>query len=132
MFEVSIGGKACKAAVSCLTPTIYEEEFGGDMLADLYGRIDKKSGNLVELDRKGEVVAVDYTAVKWNVIIRVLWAALKTVSDTVPGFKVWAKTADGINAIDVRSELEAAITDCFFRPGPDESEAEGDEEAEEA
>lgn len=131
MFEVEIGGKACKAAVSCLTPSIYEDEFGGDMLADLYGRIDKKSGNLVELDRKGEVVAVDYTAVRWTVLVKVLWAALKTVDDTVPGFKAWAKGADGISVIDVRSMLEAAITDCFFRPGPDEDEPEIDEEAKE-
>lgn len=123
MFEVEINGKKHKAAVSCLTPSIYELEFGGDMLADLFGRIDKKSGEFVEFDKKGGIVAIDYTAVKWNTLLKILWASLKTVNDALPGFNAWAKDADGVNIVETRLLLEGAINDCFFRAEPDADEA---------
>jgi len=130
MFEVEINGKKHKAAVSCLTPYIYELEFGGDMLADLFGRIDKKSSEFVEFDKKGGIVAIDYTAVKWNTLLKILWSSLKTVNDALPGFNVWAKDAEGISIVETRMTLEKAITDCFFRSEPDGDEAGEQEEAE--
>ena len=128
MFEVEISGKKQKAVVSCLTPHIYELEFGGDMLADLFGRIDKKTVDFVEFDKKGGVIAIDYTAVKWNTLLKILWAAIKTANDATPGFNVWAKSADGLDIVDVRIALEGAISDCFFRSQSNADEKAGDEE----
>ena len=130
MFKVEIDGVKHDAAVTCITPSIYELEFGSDMVSDFIGRVDDEGNGFVEVDRKGTVVAVDYTTVKWNNVLKCLWAALKTVNDKMPGFKAWAKGVSGLNVVDVRVAVSEAIDDCFFRARLEEDEPEGEGEGE--
>jgi len=122
MFKVSIDGKQVKADVTFWTAWLYESEFGRDMIGDFYGVQDTSPILSMEGD---ELVKVDFTKVSWMAATRVLWAAVKTASKSTPGYEQWMKGAKGVDTWTLRQQLDEAISDCFFRPGAAEEEAEG-------
>lgn len=119
MFEVSVNGKAEKADVSFYTAWLYENEFHADLISDFYGVQD-----LTPIASDGEEgLRVDFTKVNWNAAMRVLWAALKTASQSTPPYPEWMKATRGVDTYTLRAQLDEAIADCFFRPGAAGEEA---------
>lgn len=111
MFEVTIDGKQEKADVTFYTAWLYEAEFGKDLISDFYGVAD--SSPVLSMD--DDVVKVDFTKVGWLAATRVLWAAVKTAKGSTPGYESWMKQTRGVDAWEVRQQLDEAISDCFFR-----------------
>lgn len=111
MFEVEINGKKHKADVTFYTAYIYEAEFQSKLVQDYMGGADYD-----ETEVEGEKVAVvRFDTIDWLTIMRILWAALKTAKESTPPFEEWLKKAGGANLWEVRSDLDNAITECFFR-----------------
>lgn len=81
MFEVPVGGEKVACDVTFDTALIYEQEFGGDIIADLFGR-QTTDGALFVFDDEN-LVGIDFTKVRWLSLTKVLWAAMKT-ADQVP------------------------------------------------
>ena len=119
MFDFEIGGKKVQAEVTFYTAWLYETEFQGDMLKDLFGEQDFDDPIVVD---GGRVVKVDFTKVNWTAVTRVLWAACKTADDKTPSYRAWMKDAKGANLWELNEVLSAEVADCFFR-----AEAAGEE-----
>jgi hypothetical protein len=118
MFEVSVNGKTEKADVSFYTAWLYENEFHADLISDFYGVQDMSP--IASSD--GDSYKVDFTKVNWMAATRVLWAALKTASQSTPPYPEWMKSTRGVDTYTLRQQLDEAIADCFFRPGTAEPE----------
>ena len=111
MFEVEINGKKQKADMSFYTAWLYESEFNSKLVQDYTGGAEYE-----EADVDGRKVAVvDFGSIDWVVIMRILWAAIKTAKESTPPFDEWLKKSRDANLWDIRNDLDAAITDCFFR-----------------
>lgn len=122
MFDVTIGEKTYKAEVSFYTAVLYEAEFRGDIIADLFG-VQGQGRNPFSLN--GEDLEVDFTKVSWLSIAKATWAALKSADSSTPSYTAWMKKARGVNFWDLREALLEDASDCFFRtPAPDEDEPE--------
>lgn len=111
MFEVEINGKKHKADVTFYTAYVYEAEFGSKLVQDYMQGADYD-----EAEVDGEKVAVvKFETIDWMTVMRVLWAAMKTAKDSTPPFEEWMRKAGGADLWDIRSYLDSAITECFFR-----------------
>lgn len=111
MFEVEINGEKQKAEVTFYTAWLYEQEFGAKLVQDYMQGADYE-----EAEMGGEKVAVvKFDTIDWMTIVRILWAAVKTADESAPPFEEWMKKAGGANLWDARTDLDKAISECFFR-----------------
>ena len=123
MFDVSIDGKTYKAEVTFYTAVLYEAEFRGDIVADLFG-VQGQGSNPFSFDGK-QLAAIDFTKVGWLSVAKATWAALKTADQSTPSYTAWMRKAKGVNFWDLRDSLLEDASDCFFRTdAPDEDEPE--------
>ena len=114
-----------EAVATAYTLVVYEQEFKGDLIKDVFGRH--------EADDDGAVL-IDMTLDNWNAELRALYAMVVTAfelrwdrGDAAPNekpkpFKEWAK---GVGAVNMR-EIASAVVDesirGFFRTGAAASE----------
>lgn len=106
-------------AVSILTLMIYEQEFGGDMLKDLFGRVEIREDDLVDA---GTTFTFDYTTYNWTAATKALWACLKTADDSVPSFRTWASQVGDVNLYKAWLQLMPEVSRRLFRTGATDSE----------
>lgn len=112
-------GKGEKEAIlSVETMTVYEQEFGRDIIQDLFGRV------VVRKEQHEEDVefAVDYRDTNWTAIVRVLWAALKTADGSTPSYKEWSKSVGNIDLNAIGRPILDEAWKMFFRAGASDSE----------
>lgn len=130
MFTIDINGKPTECEINFGTALDYELEFGKDMVADVNGSVKAGDPNLITMSEDGEVVlGIDFTAVPWTTLLRVLWCAAKTRDPKIKPFKKWAADTRGINMFDARLLLSDEMGDCFFRNAPlDETQEDGAEQ----
>lgn len=112
MFEVELNGKKVKADVTFYTAWVYEAEFQSKLVQDY---MKSQSYTESEDGEGGKVLLVDFESVDWLTITRVLWAAIKTAKESTPGYEDWIRKTGGADFLSVRSDLDKAISDCFFR-----------------
>lgn len=130
MFSIEINGVPTDCEINFGTALDYELEFGTDMVADVNGSVKEGDTSFVTYGDDGEtVVGIDFTAVPWTTLLRVLWCGCKTVDPKIKPFKKWAQEMRGISLLDARAKLASEMDDCFFRLTPlDEEElADGNE-----
>lgn len=123
MFEVPVDGAKVACDVTFDTALIYEQEFGGDIIADLFGR-QTTDGALFVFDDE-DLVGIDFTKVRWLSLTKVLWAAMKTADKSVAPYREWARDTGGVNLLEARRLMQEAVNDCFFRAEDSAEEAEG-------
>lgn len=125
--KLSVGGKELEAELGVETLVVYEEEFGRDLLQDMFGKVDvdvskltAEAGDADEGDEPeetevGSVISVDFTQTNWTAITRVLWASLKTANPWFPTYREWSKSVGGLNLQEVVNELTPVAIRQFFR-----------------
>lgn len=101
---------------SVYTLAVYEQEFGKDMLQDLFG------GMPVYEDGASDMSLV--ASVGWLTACRVLWALCRTADDATPSFAVWSRKYTEMNLMHVFTDLLPAVSDAFFHPRLDEAPSE--------
>lgn len=118
---IDFGQGEKEVVISCWTAVLYEQEFKSDMLQDVLGKsvirqsdFDAKDGDVI--------VELDFTRTQWTALLRVLWAGLKTVDDSIPSFASWAKTCGEVDMMALTRTLSPAISEQFFRAGAAGSE----------
>jgi hypothetical protein len=130
MFTVEIDGRTVNADVTFYTAQLYEAEFRGDVIQELFSMQDDIMDGMVITEEDGETVArydlsrIDLTKVGWLAVNKLLWAAVKTADETTPGYQAWCKRTRGVDIWAVRDVLMAELSDCFFRPGTAEAQVE--------
>lgn len=124
MFTANINGVPTECEINFGTAIDYELEFGKDLVADVNGSVKAGESSFITLADDGEtVVGIDFTAVPWTTLLKVLWCSVKTRNPKVKPFKKWAEEMRGVNMVTLRGQLSEEIDDCFFRDAPlDETE----------
>lgn len=122
MFEFETDDGKVKCSVSFDTALLYESEFQGDIIADIFGVQSLDSAEVVF--ENGELMGVDFTKVGWPKVMRALWAAAKTEDKGTPRFDKWMQSIRGVNLWDARNMLIDELTDCFFRAEAPEEDSE--------
>ena len=113
MFNVEIDGEKYKAAVTFYTAQLYESEFRSDIIKDFFGV--QALSTPIEVGDDGNIANIDFTKTNWLAATKVLWAALKTADDSIPGYTQWMKNTAGVNMWLVQDQLGVEVADCFFR-----------------
>lgn len=126
MFIDIDGSGPVEITATLYTLSLYEQEFGGDLIKDVFGRHTK--------DEADDEVLIDMTTNNWNAEIKALWAMVKTASDLkdergdlapndrVPSFKKWRKTVGKINVREIADAVVEEALDGFFHTGAAASE----------
>lgn len=114
------------AVATAYTLVLYEQEFHGDLLKDVFGRQTS--------DESGDDVLIDMTTDNWNAELRALYAMIRTsyeirwdAGDATPNerpkqFTEWVK---GIGQFNMRQVASDVVNECirgFFRTGAAASE----------
>ena len=126
MFIDIDGSGPVEITATLYTLSLYEQEFGGDLIKDVFGRHTK--------DEADDEVLIDMTTNNWNAEIKALWAMVKTAADLkdergglapndrVPSFKKWRKTVGKINVREIADAVVEEALDGFFHTGAAASE----------
>lgn len=126
MFIDIDGSGPVEITATLYTLSLYEQEFGGDLIKDVFGRHTK--------DEADDEVLIDMTTNNWNAEIKALWAMVKTAADLkdergdlapndrVPSFKKWSKTVGKINVREIADAVVEEALDGFFHTGAAASE----------
>lgn len=129
MFTIPIDGKDVECELNLGSAIDYELEFGSDMVADMNGKVKEGDAGFLEFDDKGKrLVAVDFSAVSWTTLVRVLWVAARTRNPGIGKFDAWASGVRGVDLMQARPLVAEEMDDCFFRNAPVEQEQEGQDQ----
>lgn len=104
--EIELNGKKVEFKVTVLTTVLYEQEFGSDIIKDLFGKVVQEDSN---------DVVFDYTTTNWTATLKALWAAIKTANPSTPNFSDWAAGCDGIDLFEVSGVLMPEVMKGLFR-----------------
>lgn len=107
---------------SVWTLVVYEQEFGSDMLGDLFGEVKFADDSGKFMVENGEVVGIDYSKFKWTTCVKALWAASKAANPDIAPFKDWAAKMKGINLFTVATKFVDELQKELFRPRAEASE----------
>ena len=123
MFSIDIDGKPTDCEINFGTALDYELEFGKDMVADVNGSAKEGDEGFLTLSEDGEsVIGINFHAVPWTTLLKVLWCAAKTCDPKIKPFRKWASDMRGIDMMDARMKLNEEMGDCFFRNAPVDAE----------
>lgn len=100
------------------TLVVYEQEFRGDMIQDLLGKVVVKN----EEEEAGTFVVFDYRDANWTSCLKTMWACLKASDDSTPSFKKWSQTVGSVNVLDIYNKLVPLVEESLFRSGGTASE----------
>lgn len=122
--DIKINGEVKEAVFSLETLSLYEEEFGRDLLQDVMGKATFDPNAEAENAEKAErgVITIDYTEANWLAVIRALWAALKVADQSLPSYKSWSKGISAVNMAYINNLVVPEVIDKFFRPQPEDEE----------
>lgn len=123
MFSIDINGKTVEAELNFGSAVDYELEFGRDMVADVNGSIREGDTEFITFAEDGEtLVGIDFSAVPWTTLLKVLWISVKTVNPKTKPFRKWAAETKGINMLVARALITEEMESCFFRDAPVEQD----------
>lgn len=111
--KLDIGGEEVEAELGFETLVTYEEEFGRDLIQDFFGKSEVPVGE--EADGSESTVTIDFTQTNWTAITRVAWAAIRTATPSLPGYREWLR---GVGETNLRELNEALLPEAvrkFFR-----------------
>lgn len=120
--KISIGDKEYEATMGAGTLVAYEEEFGRDLIQDLFGKVtvDDAGDNGSGKDDDGSagvLFTIDYTQTQWTALLRVAWTAIRTADpSSVPGFREWTASLGELNLNALSEQLVPVAIRQFFRP----------------
>lgn len=114
-------------ATPCVkTLVIYEQEFGSDMVQDLFGRETVR-----RTDDSDVLFAFDYRDFEWTAALKALWASVKTADPSTPPFRAWADSLGDVDLMEVVARFIPEVRARLFRPRADTVEgAQGGGQAE--
>lgn len=108
------------------TLLIYEHAFKGDLIKEVFGRIDLRHYDTLT-DDEGNIVIADYTAENWLAELRAFWAMLKTSEEIckrekrtclpVPSFEEWCIVTRNPDLQEISRATITELNRGLFRAG---------------
>lgn len=137
--KVDYGAGEKELLFSGWTLVLYEQQFGGDLIQDLFGKVEVRKSDVetalrnVGVDEAPEredddpvLFTSDYTQTNWTAILKALWAGLKTADDALPGFTQWSRGLGAIDLGQLQKEIVPEAMRMFFLSDPVQGEGEGE------
>lgn len=121
--KVDFGQGEKEALVSVWTLSIYEQEFGSDMIQDLFGEEVVKADNE---DDDNVIFKFDYHDFNWTAATKALWAALKCADPDTQPYAIWARELGDIDLWSIIRDFLPEVRARLFRPSADSEEEEED------
>lgn len=101
-------------AASVYTFDLYEETFGGDLIKDIFGKVESPDDD--------SAIVLDFSSDNWTAELHAFWCMLKTADaiasakgvdhEPVPPYARWVlETTD----IDIQAVSGAVVGECFRR-----------------
>lgn len=113
------------------TLVLYEQEFKGDLIKDVFGKVDLRNAQTL-LDDDGNIVVIDYTSDNWMAELKAFWAMLKTSEAicrrenrpclVVPSFIEWTQATRSIDMAELSRIVVTELNRGLFRAGATASE----------
>lgn len=113
--RLDLGNGEVELDVNFWTLVIYEQQFGGDLIGDLFGKVT------AEEDENG-VLSIDYTKYNWVAATRAMWSACFCADRTTPPYEDWCRTMSDVNMWPLINEFKSEILARLFRTGAADSE----------
>lgn len=119
------GSGEVEATATALTLVIYEQEFKGDLIKDVFGKHKADAGSSD---------SIDFTVDNWVQELQALWAMVATAyelradrGDAAPNdrpkpFKQWVRGIGKVNFQQISDAVVAEALDGFFHTGAAASE----------
>lgn len=85
--KVDFGNGEVEAIYNFYTLYLYEQEFGSDLVKDVFG--------VVTDDVQDSGVLFDFSKVNWTSVVKALWAGVKCANPSTPRFEEWARGIGG-------------------------------------
>lgn len=110
--------------ISAAAAMEYEQQFGRDIVQDLFGRVEVTAEQLADAlgEGDGEVLTMDFTQTNWTACIRALWAGERAVDARTPGFDEWCRERPRPDLNAVSNAVLMDATEAFFHDGAGGSE----------
>lgn len=137
--KVDYGAGGKELLFSGWTLVLYEQQFGGDLIQDLFGKVEVRKSDVetalrnVGVEEAPEredddpvLFTSDYTQTNWTAVLKALWAGLKTADDALPGFTQWSRELGAIDLGRLQKEIVPEAMRMFFRSDPVQGEGEGE------
>ena len=107
--KVDFGKGDTEVKYTFYTLYLYEQEFGSDLIKDVFGvaRDDAATGD----------VLFDFTTVNWTALTKSLWAGVKCADPSTPRYADWAREVGGVDFMELAGTLLDAINKELFRFG---------------
>lgn len=121
--QLDLGNGPVELEVSFWTLVVYETQFGGDMIGDLFGEVtyakDDEPEEVGEPTDGDEPVAftIDYSAFDWNSGVKAMWAAAKAANPGTPAYEQWCRGMHDVNMWPLMESLKSEVIARLFRPG---------------
>ena len=120
--QLDLGSGPVDLEISFWTLVVYEQEFGGNMIGDLFGKAELvEESSAVYVNGNGNI-EIDYSQFDWTAGIRAMWAAARTHDSRTPAFATWARSMHGVDIWPIAAEFVDAVRTELFRPGATDSE----------
>lgn len=120
MREITIGDKTLRLRGSALSLLHYQQEFGRDLLGDLFKMFSTMTGRKVLHPDSIDVGDMDFESLDSVSILRLIWTLARTaagISSPFPSFMKWVEENEDIDIFDPEL-LTAAMEEAkkiFFR-----------------
>lgn len=108
--QLDLGNGPVELEISFWTLVIYEQQFGGDMIGDLFGKIEAEEGDDGQL-------YLDYSKYNWTASVQAMWAAVKCADRFAPAYEDWCRSMSDVNMWPLVEEFKSEVLARLFRTG---------------
>lgn len=112
---LDLGNGEVELEVNFWTLVVYEQQFGGDMIGDLFGKVE------AEEDEDG-TLSIDYTKYNWVAATKAMWAARFCADRGIPPYEDWCRSMTDVNMWPLIASLKSEVLARLFRTGAADSE----------
>lgn len=112
--------------ISAAAAMEYEQQFGADIVKDLFGKMEVSAEEIGEALAGEEpadgILRLDFTQTNWTACLKALWAGERAVEPRTPGFAEWCRERPRPDMNAVSGAVLQDATEAFFHGGAGGSE----------
>ena len=118
---LDIGTGEIELEASFWTLVVYEQQFGGDMVGELFG--EEGHASPISFADDGSVT-IDYRGFNWTAAAKAMWACAKAANQGIAPYEQWMHSMTDVDMWQVVGEFIPFVRQGLFRAGagvPDET-----------
>lgn len=117
--KLDIGNGEIELEASFYTLIVYEQQFGGDMVGELFG--EEGHASPISVSDTGDVV-IDYKGFNWTAAAKAMWACAKCATPNMPTYESWMRSMTDVDMWNLIGEFIPYVRQALFRAGDGDPE----------